>query len=96
MVTPRVGNGVGGFNTRLLPSQRQNGLHGSNGRFMCLVVVGTGLAPLIVGKACPPPSWHALLARYWWAFGHSYMVPQFASVEKLPDFLLRRIDAATS
>jgi hypothetical protein len=27
------------------------------------------LTPLIVGKTCPPPSWHELFARYWWAFG---------------------------
>jgi hypothetical protein len=62
---------------------------------MSLMVVGTDLKPLIVGKACPPPSWHALLARYWWAIGHSWMVPQFATAEKPLDFLLHRV-AATS
>jgi hypothetical protein len=63
---------------------------------MNLMLVGTGLTPLIVGKACPPPSWYALLARYWWAFGHSYMVPQFAAAEKLLDFLLPCVAATTS
>ena len=63
---------------------------------MSRMLVGTGLTPLIVGKACPSPSWHALLARYWWAFGHSYMVPQFAAAEKPLDFLLPHVAAATS
>jgi hypothetical protein len=54
-----------------------------------------GLTPLIVGKTCPPPSWHELFARYWWAFGHSYMVPQFAAAEKPLDFLLPYVAVRT-
>ena len=32
--------------------QREDGLHGCNGRLMSLILVGTGLTPLIEGKAC--------------------------------------------
>ena len=38
-------------------------MHRCNGRLIRLVAVGTGLAPLMVGKASPPPSWHALLVQ---------------------------------
>ena len=31
---------------------------------MCLVVVGTSLAPLMVGKTCPAPCWLVLLGWY--------------------------------
>jgi hypothetical protein len=57
----RVGNGARSLNACLLPRPWEDGLHGCNGRLMRLVVVGTSLTPLIVGKASPAPSWHALL-----------------------------------
>ena len=50
MVTGREVNGVRGLNASLLPRQREDGLHGCNGRLMRLGV-GAGLAPLMVGKA---------------------------------------------
>src|SRR5262249_38930725 len=53
MITHRVGDGVRRFNACLLPRERSDGLHGCNGRLLCLVIVGTGLAPLMVGKASP-------------------------------------------
>src|SRR5262249_9749916 len=34
---------------------------------MCLLVARTGLAPLIMSQACPPPSGLALLGWYRWA-----------------------------
>jgi hypothetical protein len=57
MITPRVGDRVRALNAGLLPRQREDGLFGCDGCLMCLVVVGTGLTALIVGRACPPPSW---------------------------------------
>ena len=94
VITGRVGNGVHGLSASLLPRERQDGLKGCSGRLMRLVVVGTSLKPLMISKASPAPSWHTSLAR--WAFGNSYMVPQFAAAKKPLDFLLPRVAAATS
>src|SRR5262249_6636563 len=61
MVVNRVATlGVGGPFDEVVPGiergERQDGLHGCNGRRMRLVVVGTVLAPFMIGKASPAPS----------------------------------------
>jgi len=68
---PRVrrgDNGVRGL--KVLPWQREGGVRGCNSRLMCLLVDRTGLAPLIISHAHPPPSGRALLGWYRWASSH--------------------------
>jgi hypothetical protein len=50
MVTRRVGNGVHGLKAGLLPRQRSDGLDGCSVRLMCLLLVGTGLKPLMIAR----------------------------------------------
>jgi hypothetical protein len=65
MIMGRVGDGARGLNASLLPRELEDGLHGCNGRLMCLVVVGTDLTPLMVGKASPALRRFAFIGRYW-------------------------------
>jgi len=55
MLPGRVGNSVRGLNASLLPRQREDGLHGCNGRLLSLILVGTGLTP-IRSISCFPAS----------------------------------------
>ena len=45
-----MGDGVDRFDARLLPRQRQHGLHSCDGDLTCLLMTSTGLAHFTVGE----------------------------------------------
>jgi hypothetical protein len=49
---------------------------------MCRLVAGTLAALRTVGQACTAPGRYAIFGRYWWASGHTDVMPGFAPARK--------------